>query len=50
MSNENAIVIVTTTEDWDDAKVNDQKQNLQERITQFSRDNEHKFHKATTRL
>ena len=28
MSNENAIVIVTTTEDWDDAKVNDQKQNF----------------------
>ena len=28
MNNENVIVIVTTTADWEDAKVKDQKQNF----------------------
>ena len=29
MSNKNVIVMVTTTTDWEDAKVKDQKQKLQ---------------------
>ena len=29
MSNENVIIIVTTTADWENAKVKDQKQNFE---------------------
>ena len=31
MSNENVILIVTTTVDWEDAKVKDQKQNFKKK-------------------